>query len=77
MHLCVCVCVYDYECHSLVCVCDFSRVEAVSPVHAVLIEKCLVPWGLKGGGGLARGQTGDQAPKKEVTSIFIALDMHM
>lgn len=33
---------------------------------------------LGGWGGVpARGQAGGQAPKKEVTSIFIALDMHM
>lgn len=42
-------------------------------MHAVLIEKCcLVPEGERRG-----GQTGGEAPKKEVTSIFIALDMHM
>lgn len=73
MYMYACMCAYGYECNALVCVCVCSGGEALSPLHAVLIEKwCLLP-----GGVPARGQAGGQAPKKEVTSIFIALDMHM
>ncbi len=64
--LCMCACMYVYMRACVptimsviprcVCmhepVCAFSGGDAVSPMHAVLIEKwCLVPWGVWGDGG--------------------------
>lgn len=71
-YMCIHSCMCDYECHSLMCVCVFSV--WVKPCLCLLNTLCslkssvLCHWG---------GQESGQAPKKEVTSIFIALDMHM
>ena len=78
---CVCTCVYvcAFVC---VCVCvqrGWGCVSCARCAHWEVVS-CALGGGVVvvvGVGVPARGQAGGQAPKKEVTSIFIALDMHM
>lgn len=69
VYVCMHVCIYMHACVPMImsvipwcvceCVCVFSGGEAVSPMHAVLIEKwCLVPGGGVGAGERAGGRPG-------------------